>query len=175
MYAAYGGRVKVIDWLLQYGNLDKQAKDKSGCDVLMTMAAAGRYDMVVKFREEKLSVDATTPEGDTALLLAARYGRKKVVQFLVENSLGKLYLEMYPDSEIKRRYKIANAPPTQERPPKPLLEVTSIDPACGSGNFLLYAFDFFYELYIDQIDHYGAKYDKKEIPKLIIVISPHHV
>ncbi len=62
---------------------------------------------------------------------------------------GKTYLEMHPDSEIKRRYKIANAPQTQERKPKPLHEVKAIDPACGSGNFLLYAFDFFYELGVD--------------------------
>jgi len=96
------------------------------------------------------------------------YTPRWVVQFLVENSLGKLYLEMYLDSEIKRRYKIANAPQTQERKPKPLHEVKVIDPACGSGNFLLYAFDFFYELYVDQIDNYGADYDEKDIPKLII-------
>ena len=103
------------------------------------------------------------------------YTPRWVVQFLVENSLGKLYLEMYPDSEIKRRYKIANAPQTQERKPKPLHEVKAIDPACGSGNFLLYAFDFFYELYIDQIDNYGADYEEKDIPKLIIENNLHGI
>lgn len=103
------------------------------------------------------------------------YTPRWVVQFLVENSLGKLYLEMYPDSEIKRRYKIANAPKVQERKPKPLHKVKVIDPACGSGNFLLYAFDFFYELYVDQIDNYGADYDEKDIPKLIIEKNLHGI
>ncbi len=98
-----------------------------------------------------------------------------VVQFLVENSLGKLYLEMYPDSEIKRLYKIANAPQAQERKPKPLHQVKVVDPACGSGNFLLYAFDFFYKLYIDQIENYGADYDEKDIPKLIIENNLHGI
>ncbi len=98
-----------------------------------------------------------------------------VVQFLVENSLGKLYLEMYPASEIKRRYKIANAPDTQERALKPLHDVKVIDPACGSGNFLLYAFDFFYELYLDQIENYGANYDEGDIPKLIIENNLHGI
>lgn len=43
------------------------------------------------------------------------YTPRWVVKFLVDNSLGKLYLEMYPDSEIRNRYKIANAPATQTR------------------------------------------------------------
>jgi len=103
------------------------------------------------------------------------YTPRWVVQFLVENSLGKLYLEMYPDSEIKRRYKIANAPARQERDLKPLHEVKIIDPACGSGNFLLYAFDFFYALYTDQIDNYGADYDEKDIPRLIVENNLHGI
>ncbi|MEK4216294.1 restriction endonuclease [Bacillus wiedmannii] len=103
------------------------------------------------------------------------YTPRWVVQFLVENSLGKLYLEMYPNSEIKERYKIANAPQTQERKHKPLHELKVIDPACGSGNFLLYAFDFFYELYVDQIENYGVDYDEKDIPKLIIENNLHGI
>lgn len=103
------------------------------------------------------------------------YTPQWVVKFLVENSLGKLYLEMYPDSEIKNRYKIANAPQTKEREIKPLHEIKLIDPACGSGNFMLYAFDFFYELYIDQIENYDEDYDKKEIPKLIIEKNLHGI
>lgn len=103
------------------------------------------------------------------------YTPRWVVQFLVENSLGKMYLEMYPHSEIKQRYKIANAPTTQTRTPKPLHEVRTIDPACGSGNFLLYAFDFYYALYLDQIENYGADYDEKDIPKLIIENNLHGI
>lgn len=103
------------------------------------------------------------------------YTPRWVVQFLVENSLGKMYLEMYPSSEIKGNHKIANAPSTQTRTPKPLHEVKIIDPACGSGNFLLYAFDFFYELYIDQIENYGADYEESDIPKLIIENNLHGI
>lgn len=103
------------------------------------------------------------------------YTPRWVVQFLVENSLGKMYLEMYPDSEIKQHFKIANAPATQTRELKPLHEIRLIDPACGSGNFLLYAFDFFYALYLDQIENYGADYDEKDIPKLIIENNLHGI
>lgn len=98
-----------------------------------------------------------------------------VVKFLVDNSLGKLYLEMYPDSEIKNRYKIANAPKIRTREPKPLTEIRMIDPATGSGNFLLYGFDLFYDLYIDQIENYGADYDDRKIAELIIAHNLHGV
>ncbi len=127
----------------------------------------------VKKKAHKDSGDKT--EYNKVSLQSQVYTPRWVVQFLVENSLGKLYLEMHPDSEIKRRYKIANAPQTQERKPKPLHEVKAIDPACGSGNFLLYAFDFFYELYVDQIDNYGADYNENEIPKLIIENNLHGI
>ncbi|GAC33241.1 BREX-1 system adenine-specific DNA-methyltransferase PglX [Paraglaciecola polaris] len=126
-----------------------------------------------KKKAHKDSGDKT--EYNKVSLQSQVYTPRWVVQFLVENSLGKMYLEMYPHSEIKQRYKIANAPTTQTRTPKPLHEVRTIDPACGSGNFLLYAFDFYYELYLDQIENYGADYDEKDIPKLIIENNLHGI
>jgi hypothetical protein len=130
------------------------------------------YNNVKKaaFKESKAKA-----EYDKVSLQSQVYTPRWVVQFLVENSLGKLYLEMYPDSEIKHHYKIANAPKTQERKPKPLPEIKLIDPACGSGNFLLYAFDFFYALYLDQIENYGAAYDEADISKLIIENNLHGI
>lgn len=119
-----------------------------------------------KKQQHKDSGDDT--EYDKVSLQSQWYTPRWVVEFLVNNSLGKLYLEMYPTSDIKNRKKIANAPQKQLRDPKPLHEVTLIDPAPGSGNFLLYAFDLFYELYVDQIEFFGADYDEEDIPKLII-------
>ncbi|MBK9994338.1 MAG: restriction endonuclease, partial [Saprospiraceae bacterium] len=103
------------------------------------------------------------------------YTPRWVVQFLVDNSLGKLYLEMYPDSEIRNKYKIANAPTSQTRERKPLHEIRMIDPSTGSGNYLLYGFDMYYDLYIDQIENYGADYDEADVPKLIIENNLHGV
>ncbi len=103
------------------------------------------------------------------------YTPRWVVKFLVDNSLGKLYLEMFPDSEIKEKYKIANAPESTIIEPKKLSEVKIIDPACGSGNFILYAFELFYDLYLDQINNYNADYSEDEIPKLIIENNLHGI
>jgi len=138
----------VLGWLYEsYNNAKKQA-----------------------FKESKAKT-----EYDKVSLQSQVYTPRWVVQFLVENSLGKLYLEMYPESDIKNQFKIANAPKIQERDPKPLHEIKLIDPASGSGNFLLYAFDFFYALYIDQIENYDADYDEDDIPKLIIENNLHGI
>ncbi|MDM1526682.1 BREX-1 system adenine-specific DNA-methyltransferase PglX [Myroides odoratimimus] len=107
-------------------------------------------------------------EYDKVSIQSQVYTPKWVVKFLVDNSLGKQYLEMYPYSDIKNKYAIANAPTERVREPKPLTEIKLIDPAMGSGNFLLYAFDVFYDLYQDQIDNFGADYDERDIPKLIL-------
>ncbi|MBI6121034.1 BREX-1 system adenine-specific DNA-methyltransferase PglX [Salegentibacter maritimus] len=138
----------ILGWLYEsYNNSKKKAHKESG--------AKTEYDKV------SLQSQVYTP--------------RWVVEFLVQNSLGKMYLEMYPDSDIKDNFKIANAPESRVREPKPLHEVKLIDPAAGSGNFLLYAFEFFYKLYEDQIDDYGADYEEDEIPKLIIENNLHGI
>ena len=114
-------------------------------------------------------------EYDKVSLQSQVYTPRWVVKFLVDNSLGKLYLEMFPDSEIKEKYKIANAPDTSVRDEKPLPKIKIIDPATGSGNFLNYAFDLFHDLYMDQIDNYGADYDEDDIPKLVIENNLHGI
>lgn len=113
-------------------------------------------------------------EYDKVSLQSQVYTPQWVVKFLVDNTLGKMYLEMYPDSNFiydedsKVKYLIANAPVSQMRHPKKLEEIKLIDPACGSGNFLIYAFSLFYDLYLNQIDQYEADYSRRDIPKLIV-------
>ncbi len=127
----------------------------------------------VKKQAHKDSGDKT--EYNKVSLQSQWYTPRWVVEFLVNNSLGKLYLEMYPESEIKDQYKIANVPKTKVRDPKPLHEVKLMDPTSGSGNFLLYGFSFFYALYMDQIENYGANYDEDDIPQLIIENNLHGI
>ena len=114
-------------------------------------------------------------EYDKVSIQSQVYTPKWVVKFLVDNSLGKQYLEMYPHSDIKNKYAIANAPTERVRDIKTLHDIKLIDPAMGSGNFLLYAFDVFYDLYQDQIDNYGADYEERDIPKLILEHNLHGV
>lgn len=126
------------------------------------------YESYNNYKKEAHKGSGDKTEYNKVSIQSQVYTPRWVVQFLVDNSLGKLYLEMYPDSEIRNSHKIANAPETQTRERKPLHEIRMIDPATGSGNFLLYGFDLFYDLYIDQIENFGADYDEADIPKLII-------
>lgn len=116
-------------------------------------------------------------EYDKVFLQSQIYTPQWVVKFLVDNTLGKQYLEMYPDSRFmldeetgKTKYLIANAPKHQVRHPKKngVLGIKLIDPACGSGNFLIYAFSVFYAMYVDQMENYGADFSRRDIPKLIV-------
>ena len=133
------------------------------------------YESYNNAKKQAFKDSKAKTEYDKVSLQSQVYTPCWVVQFLVENSLGKLYLEMYPDSDIKNQFKIANAPKTQERKPKPLHGIKLIDPASGSGNFLLYAFDLFYALYIDQIENFGADYEEDDIPQLIIENNLHGI
>lgn len=114
----------------------------------------------------KQSGDKT--EYDKVSLQSQVYTPAWVVKFLVDNTLGKAYLEMYPDSSIKEKYQIANAPDHQVRHPKDVREMRVLDPACGSGNFLIYAFSLLFDLYQDQMDNYGRDYSRRDIPKMIV-------
>jgi len=173
-YALLPDATSLNDIIDVFNDVEKDPQVESGIwesdDVLGWL-----YESYNNAKKKAFKDSGDKVEYDKVSLQSQVYTPRWVVQFLVENSLGKLYLEMFPDSEIKHQYKIANAPQAQERTPKPLHEVKLIDPACGSGNFLLYAFDFFYALYSDQIENYGADYKEKDIPQLIIENNLHGI
>lgn len=133
------------------------------------------YENFNATEKEVLKASGEKTEYDKVSLQSQVYTPQWVVKFLVDNTLGKMYLEMFPDSNIVKpdeegmiKYRIANAPKTRTREPKKMEEIRVIDPACGSGNFLIYTFTLLYDMYINQIEQYGAEYSKRDIPKLII-------
>ena len=88
-----------------------------------------------------------------------------IVRYLVENSLGRLWLLNRPDSRLAERMDYYIAP---EEPETDFLkiakpeEIRICDPACGSGHMLTYAFDLLYAIYEEE------GYDATEIPALIL-------
>lgn len=126
------------------------------------------YENFNTVEKAALKKSGAKTEYDKVSLQSQVYTPQWVVKFLVDNTLGKTYLEMYPDSEIRQRYKIANAPTRQTRTPKDMQQLRVLDPACGSGNFLIYAFTLLYDLYTDQTEHYGRDYSRRDIPKFIV-------
>lgn len=88
-----------------------------------------------------------------------------IVRYLVENSLGRLWLLNRPGSRLAERMDYYIAP---EEPETDFLrisrpeEIRICDPACGSGHMLTYAFDLLHVIYEEE-GHEAA-----EIPGLIL-------
>ncbi|MDD4431119.1 MAG: BREX-1 system adenine-specific DNA-methyltransferase PglX [Bacteroidales bacterium] len=76
------------------------------------------------------------------------YTEPYMVKFLVQNSLGATWMGMYPDSDLSEEWeyyvKDADRAPVRR---KNVENITFLDPACGSGHFLIEAFDLFYRMY----------------------------
>jgi hypothetical protein len=74
-----------------------------------------------------------------------------VVRFLVDNTLGRLWLEMHGGTTrfntICEYLVRPTDEPLQSRPQKDPRDLRILDPACGSGHFLLYAFDLLLAIY----------------------------
>jgi len=89
--------------------------------------------------------------GSDIIPATSLYTEKYMVRFLVENSLGAIWMEMYPDSQLNRNWEyFVKDPNNTTREKKPVKEIKILDPACGSGHFLLYAFDLFYQMYKEE-------------------------
>ena len=88
-----------------------------------------------------------------------------IVRYLVENSLGRLWLLNRPGSKLAERMDYYIKP---ERAETDFLkidnpeEIRICDPACGSGHMLTYAFDLLYAIYEEE------GYEPAEIPSLIL-------
>jgi predicted RNA methylase len=73
-----------------------------------------------------------------------------IVKALVQNTLGRLWLETHPNSPLREKLDYLVPIQNEFRPPARSLSVQEIkvlDPACGSGHFLLGAFDLLLEMW----------------------------
>lgn len=81
-----------------------------------------------------------------------------IVEYLVHNTLGRLWLRMHPDSALREKMKYFVPNPYNDKEPlplKPVAEITLLDPACGTMHFGLVAFDLFHEMYHEELIHAG--------------------
>lgn len=109
-----------------------------------------------------------------------------IVRFLVENTLGRLWLELHPDSQLASSLEYLVPLPTADRPLptiKSVKEITFLDPACGTMHFGLVAFDLFVAMYREEMQNAGrpgwpAKppvASEEEIPNAIIAHNLHGI
>ena len=129
------GNEATVGWVYQYFNAEEKA---------------AAFDKVFKKKKkfEKTDLPAATQ------VFTPRW----IVRFLVENSLGRLWLSMHPDSGL--REKLGYLVPVPADPPHPVLkpakEIHVLDPATGTMHFGLVAFDLLVEMYREEQVHAGT-------------------
>ncbi len=134
---------ELLGWVYQYFNAER--KDE-------VFAAAGKGKKI---------------EGEDIIAATQIYTERYMVDFLLQNSLGRMWVEMHPDTRLPERWPYYLAPPEDnpkvERQAKPLRDVTVLDPAVGSGHFLLRAADLLFEMYEEE----GTE-SRQDIPRLVL-------
>lgn len=127
------GQVEIIGWLYQYYNTEPKNK---------------AFAKKAKITKEEIPAvtQLFTPDW--------------IVRYMVENSLGRMWLEGHPDEELKSKWKYYLDEAEQEESVQHELnkikaeyatlkpeDIKLIDPCMGSGHILVYAFDVFMQIY----------------------------
>lgn len=127
------GQVEIIGWLYQYYNTEPKNK---------AFAKKGKIT-----KEEVPAVTQLfTPDW--------------IVRYMVENSLGRLWVEGHPDADLQGKWKYYLEEAEQESEVQAEIakiheeyaklkpeDIKLIDPCMGSGHILVYAFDVFMQIY----------------------------
>lgn len=143
-----GGQVEIIGWLYQYYNSEPKA------------AAFAKKGKISK-EEIPAVTQLFTPDW--------------IVRYMVENSLGRLWVEGHTDEELKANWKYYLEEAAQEAEVKKQLteirkeyaklspeNIKIIDPCVGSGHILVYAFDVLIQIYE------SAGYSTRDAAKCIL-------
>lgn len=143
-----GGQVEIIGWLYQYYNTEPKA------------AAFAKNGKITK-EEIPAVTQLFTPDW--------------IVRYMVENSLGRLWLEGHPDCGLKENWKYYLEEAQQEPEVQVKLseirkeyaalspeDIKLIDPCMGSGHILVYAFDVLIQIYE------SAGYSQRDAAKSIL-------
>ena len=143
--------VQIIGWLYQYYNTE--LKDDTFAQLKKN----------VKITKERIpaATQLFTPDW--------------IVRYMVENSLGRLWLEGHPNAELRGGWKYYLDEAKQERSVEDQLaklreeyktikpeEIKVIDPCMGSGHILVYAFDVLMQIYT------SAGWDQREAAQSIL-------
>lgn len=143
-----GGQVEIIGWLYQYYNTEPKA------------AAFAKNGKITK-EEIPAVTQLFTPDW--------------IVRYMVENSLGRLWVEGHPDCGLKENWKYYLEEAQQEPEVQAKLaeirkeyaalnpeDIKLIDPCMGSGHILVYAFDVLMQIYE------SAGYSQRDAAKSIL-------
>lgn len=96
-----------------------------------------------------------------------------IVRYMAENSVGRIWLESYPNSSLKSEMKYYVEDAEQEQEVQRKIEeikyrnvnpedIKIIEPCCGSGHILVYIFDLLFKMYEEK------GYQTREVPTFIL-------
>jgi hypothetical protein len=142
--------VEVIGWLYQFYISERKQ------DVFDGFSAKGSARKLAGPAEIPAATQLFTPHW--------------IVRYLVENSLGRLWMLNRPTSRLVDHMAYYIAPIDEEAEFLAIAgpeQLTVIDPACGSGHMLTYAFDLLYAIYEEE------GYAPADIPSLILTHNLH--
>lgn len=135
--------VEIMGWLYQFYITDR----KADAEVKKTKKGGLKSD------EQAAATQLFTPHW--------------VVRYMVENSLGRTWMTLHPDSRLKEEmpYYIPTPEGQTDTIPEDIhsaADIKFIDPCMGSGHVLVYAFDLFCKMFEEE------GYQTREIPSLIL-------
>ena len=135
--------VEVMGWLYQFYITDRKA------DAEVKKSRKGG----LKSDEQAAATQLFTPHW--------------VVRYMVENSLGRIWMTLHPESRLKEDmlYYIPTPDGQIDSIPEGInsvSDITFIDPCMGSGHVLVYAFDLFCKMYEEE------GYQTREIPSMVL-------
>ena len=148
---------------IRQGMSDADCQQEELIGWLYQFYIADKKDEVFNGLKKNIKISAENIPAATQL-----FTPRWIVRYLVENTLGKLWLSLKPQSKLREHMPYYIEAPA-DNPPAPIpagiqgvTDIRFIDPCQGSGHVLVYAFDLFVKIYEEE------GYNNNEIPALIL-------
>lgn len=129
------------------------------------------YQFYIAARKREINESKDKIDEKTLAPVTQLFTPHWVVRYLVENTLGMQWLRAHPDSALREKFEYLVTPAEGQEDQGLAIDNPEdfrvIDPACGSGHMLTYAFDVLWEMYAE------AGYPTRQIPRLILEKNLH--
>lgn len=129
------------------------------------------YQFYIAARKQEINESKTKIDKDTLAPVTQLFTPHWVVRYLVENTLGMQWLRAHSDSALREQFEYLVTPAEGQEDQGLAIsnpeDFRVIDPACGSGHMLTYAFDVLWEMYVE------AGYPTRRIARLILEKNLH--
>lgn len=129
------------------------------------------YQFYISARKQEINDSGVKIDKDTLAPVTQLFTPHWVVRYLVENTLGMQWLRAHPDSALREKFEYLVTPAEGQEDQGLAIanpeDFRIIDPACGSGHMLTYAFDVLWRIYKE------AGYPTRRIARLILEKNLH--